>query len=166
MGKVFKATWSRALVIVSTLATTILLAVFFLPQFLHFPENGVHRLLVFLPVLILPSAALFIIRDYAIKPNVLAIRRLLWTTRLPLSGLQSAKAEPDAMRWSLRLWGNGGLFSITGWYRNRALGTYRAFVTDAKNCVVLRFPAKTIVVSPADPEQFVSEISQFAFRTS
>ena len=33
MGKVFKATWSRALVIVSTLATTILLAVFFCRSF-------------------------------------------------------------------------------------------------------------------------------------
>ncbi len=44
-----------------------------------------------LPLVILPGAALFIIRSYAIEPNVLAIRRLLWTTRLPLAGLQSPR---------------------------------------------------------------------------
>ncbi len=43
------------------------------------------------------------------------------------------------MRGSLRLFGNGGMFSITGLYRNRALGNYRAFVTDLKKTVVLRF---------------------------
>lgn len=119
-----------------------------------------------LPLLILPGAALFIIRGYEIEPNVLAIRRLLWTTRLSLSGLQSATAEPNAMRGSLRLCGNGGLFSITGWYRNRALGNYRAFVTHLKKTVVLRFANRTVVVSPEKPEQFAAEISQFAFRTS
>lgn len=70
------------------------------------------------------------------------------------------------MRGSRRICGNGGMFSITGWYRNRALGTYRAFVTNLKDTVVLRFPARTIVISPENPERFVAEISQFAFRTS
>lgn len=124
------------------------------------------HLLVLLPLLLLPGAALFIIRSYAIEPNTLAIQRLLWTTRLPLSGLQSAEVLPDAMRGSLRLFGNGGMLSITGLYRNRALGNYRAFVTDLKHTVVLRFPKRTIVVSPENPEQFVAEISRFAFRTS
>jgi len=124
------------------------------------------RWLLPLPLLILPGAALFAIRGYAIEPNALAIRRLLWTTRLPLSGLQSAEAVPNVMRGSLRLFGNGGMFSITGLYRNRALGNYRAFVTDLKKTVVLRFPKRTVVVSPENPEQFVAEISQFAFRTS
>jgi hypothetical protein len=115
---------------------------------------------------LLLGAALFTIRHYALRPNELVIQRLLWTTRLPLSGLQSAEFTPGVMRRSLRLWGNGGMFSITGWYRNRALGTYRAFVTDLNRTVVLRFPKRTIVVSPENPEQFVLEISPFAFRTS
>jgi hypothetical protein len=89
-----------------------------------------------------------------------------WSLLLPVAGLQAAEAVPGAMRGSLRLCGNGGLFSITGWYRNRALGNYRAFVTDLKRTVVLRFPARTVVVSPENPERFVAEISQFAFRTT
>jgi hypothetical protein len=68
------------------------------------------------------------------------------------------------MRGSFRLFGNGGMFSFTGWYRNRALGTYRAFVTDLKQTVVLRFEKKTIVLSPENPERFVSEITTFTKR--
>lgn len=62
------------------------------------------------------------------------------------------------MRGSLRLCGNGGMFSFTGWYRNRALGVYRAFVTDLKSTVVLKFAKRTIVVSPERPEEFAAEI--------
>lgn len=117
-------------------------------------------------MLLLPGAALFIIRSYTIEPNVLAIQRLFWATRLPLAGMQSAEIVPNVMRGSLRLFGNGGMLAITGFYRNRALGNYRAFVTDLTRAVVLKFPGKTIVVSPENPERFVSEISQFAFRAS
>lgn len=124
------------------------------------------RLAVLLPMLLLPGAALFIIRSYTIEPNVLAIQRLFWATRLPLAGMQSAEIVPNVMRGSLRLFGNGGMLAITGFYRNRALGNYRAFVTDLTRAVVLKFPGKTIVVSPENPERFVSEISQFAFRAS
>ena len=62
------------------------------------------------------------------------------------------------MRWSTRTFGNGGLFSFTGFFRNKALGAYRAFVTDPHQTVVLHFPTRTVVVSPSAPEQFVHDI--------
>lgn len=142
----------------------VILAIALVPAFLLRKPEWV-RLMVLLPLLLLPGAALFIIRHYTIESEALAIQRLLWTTRLPLAGLQSAEVLPDAMRGSLRLFGNGGMFSITGRYRNRALGNYRAYVTDLTKTVVLRFSTRTIVVSPENPERFVAEISQFAFRT-
>jgi hypothetical protein len=126
----------------------------------NWPKVGCLYWLLFL------GAALFVVRGYAVTSGELAIQRLLWTTRLPLAGLQSAEVSPDIMRGSLRLFGNGGMLSITGLYRNRALGNYRAFVTDLKRTVVLRFPKRTIVISPENPEQFVTEISPFAFRTT
>jgi hypothetical protein len=133
---------------------------------LLFKVKSESRWVVTALLLMLPVAALFVVRSYAIEFNELLIRRLLWTTHLPLAGLQSAEVVPDVMRGSLRLFGNGGMFSITGLFRNRALGNYRAFVTDLKKTVVLRFPKRTVVVSPENPEQFVAEISRFAFRTS
>jgi hypothetical protein len=160
----FNAPWGKTLCWMSVFSVVILLAAF-TPLILLKKSEWTH-VVIFLPLVLLPGAALFVIRSYEIEPNVLAIRRLLWTTRLPLSGLQSATFEADAMRGSLRLCGNGGMFSITGWYRNRAFGTYRAFVTDLKRTVVLRFQARTIIVSPENPERFAAEISQFAFRAS
>ncbi|MEI6075118.1 MAG: PH domain-containing protein [Verrucomicrobiota bacterium] len=114
----------------------------------------------------MPGALLFVVREYTLEPRELLIRRLLWTTHLPLSGLQSASYQPNAMRGSLRLFGNGGMFSVTGWYRNRSLGNYRAFVTEFKNTVVLRYEKKAVVISPDHPEQFVAEISRCAAQNS
>jgi len=156
----FKAPWGKTLRWMSAFTVVIILAVAVLIIFKARPEP-VGWLVVF----ILPAAALFTVRSYAIEPNVLAIRRLLWTTRLPLAGLQSAELSPNVMCGSLRLFGNGGMFSITGLFRNRALGNYRAFVTDLTKTVVLRFPKRTVVVSPENPERFVAEISEFAFPT-
>ena len=159
----FKAPWGKPLRWMSAFSVAVVLAVT-VPLFIAIKSEA-DRWVAAWVVALLPVAALFTIRNYAIEPNVLAIRRLLWTTRLPLSGLQSAAAVPGVMRGSLRLLGNGGMFSITGLYRNRALGNYRAFVTDQAKTVVLRFSKRTVVVSPEDPERFVAEISQFAFRT-
>jgi hypothetical protein len=61
---------------------------------------------------------------------------------------------------SIRISGNGGLFVFCGLFRNSKLGVYRAFCTDASHAVVLRFPDRTIVVTPAQPEKFVNAIKE------
>lgn len=160
----FPAPWGKTLCWMSALSVVLILAVSIPLCWNIRPETA--RWLGALPLLLLPGAALFVVRGYAIEGTELLIQRLLWTTRVPLAGLHSAEAAPDVMRGSLRLFGNGGMFSITGLFRNRALGNYRAFVTDLKRTVVLRFPKRTIVVSPENPERFVAEISRFAFRAA
>jgi len=111
------------------------------------------------PLVVLFSAVPFTIRGYTIAADVLLVHRLFWTTRLPLAGLQSAEFEPEAMRRSIRLFGNAGLFSFTGFFRNKLLGAYRAFVTDQHRTVVMRFLKRTVVVSPAAPEEFVHDLA-------
>ena len=85
---------------------------------------------------------------------------------LPLAGLKSAGVAPQPMRGGLRLFGNGGLFSIPGLYRNRAPGGCRALVMNLKDTVVLRFEKRTVIIPPENPEWFVAEISPFANRNS
>jgi hypothetical protein len=75
-----------------------------------------------------------------------------------LAGLQSVEAEPSAMRRSIRTFGNGGLFCIAGKFWNRRLGSYRAFATDPKRSVVLRFEDHSVVVTPDNPEAFVARV--------
>lgn len=110
--------------------------------------------------LILLACLPFMIRSYAITDDSILIRRLFWTTRLERDGLKSAEVLPGAMKGSIRTCGNGGAFSFTGWYWSRKLGSYRAFVTDLKRTVVLRFDKRTVVVSPDDPEAFAAELAR------
>lgn len=122
------------------------------------------RGLCLLPVGVIPICALSVVRGYTVASGTLEIHRLLWTTRVSLEDLRDIRVEPDAMRGSLRLFGNGGLFSFTGWFRNRKLGVYRAFVTDTHRTVVLRSSKRTVVVSPADPEAFVRDVQAPVLR--
>ena len=111
------------------------------------------------PLAIIFGGALFTIRGYTVTPEAILVHRLFWTTRLPLADLQSAQFKPDVMRWSIRTFGNGGFYSFSGYYRSRVLGSYRAFVTDLHRTTILRFPTRTIVLSPDFPEDFVHELS-------
>jgi hypothetical protein len=104
-------------------------------------------------------AALLTVRGYSVTPESILVRRLLWATRLPRAGLTSATYAPDAMAHSIRLFGNGGLFGVVGWFKNRVLGRYRAWVTDPRHTVVLRYTDRTVVVSPSPPERFVESLT-------
>jgi len=148
----FGAPWGKTLLFISIISTALLVLVA-----LALDRSGpLPRLLLLLPAGALP----FVIRGYTIEDGHLGIRRLFWTTRIPLAGLKSAQFRPDAMRMSIRTCGNGGLYSITGWYWNRTLGAYRAWVTDLNRSVVLTFAGgRTLVVSPSDPAAFVAALS-------
>ena len=111
-------------------------------------------------------ALLFTVRGYSVTADALLVHRLFWKHRVPLAGLQSAQFDPKAMSRSVRLFGNGGAFSFSGWFRSKRLGNYRAFVTDPRRAVVLRFPNRTIVISPSNPAQFVSALQPFVARVA
>jgi len=110
-----------------------------------------------LPLALVFGCALFTVRGYTITPDAILVRRLFWDTRLPRAGLQAAEFVPGVMCKSIRTWGNGGFFSFTGFYWTRTLRSYRAYVTDLRRTVVLRYERRTIVVSPDRPEDFIRE---------
>ena len=147
--KAFTAPWSRPLVVVSLVATGLCLWI---------AISRFSGVLSSVPVVVMIGCGLFTVRGYAITPEAIVVKRLFWETRLPRIGLVSATFSPTAMKRSIRTFGNGGFFSFTGRFRNRELGNYRALVTDPSKSVVLRYPGKTIVLSPGDPEGFVREL--------
>ena len=77
-----------------------------------------------------------------------------------MSGLKSAEVDTEAMSKSIRTFGNGGLFCFAGIFNNNRLGSYRAFATDPKRAVVLRFSDRTVVVTPDQPDDFVMRTKQ------
>jgi len=116
--------------------------------------------MVVLPLFMLGVSAFFAIRGYALTSEALIVERPGWSSKIELSGLVSAEADPAAMDKSLRTFGNGGMFCIAGVFHNTKLGSYRAFATDPKRAVVLRFPKRTVVVTPDAPEAFVARVRE------
>ena len=120
-------------------------------------ESGVWFPLIFINAVWMITA-LFTVRGYRLEDRCLFIQRLLWETRLDLTGLEEAYAEPEAFRRGFKTLGNGGLFSFSGYYRSKTLGSFRCWVTDQKRSVVLVLKNKKMVVSPDSPESFLSAL--------
>ena len=158
----FRAPWSTSLIVTSVFASLLCIGASYTMRSVPAGElQPVLSLISVLPFGIIVISTLFIIRGYVLTYDALLVKRLLWTTRLPLAGLESAAVDPDAMRRSIRLFGNGGFFSFTGYFRNQRLGTYRALVTNPRQTIVLRYPQNTVVVSPDRPEEFVVALQNF-----
>jgi hypothetical protein len=121
----------------------------------HHSAETFGTFMAFVPLLIALVAVLYVVTAYDVEGAELRVRRLLWPTRVPLEGITRAWHDPEALKGSIRIFGNGGLYSVTGLFQSRRLGRYRAFVTDPSRAVVLKLPKRTVVISPADPEAFL-----------
>lgn len=100
------------------------------------------------------------IREYRLEDGQLIIRQRLWNNRLPLAELRGFRADPEAMKGTVQVCGNGGVFAIYGFYWNKVLGSFRAYASDLKRAVILRFSHRTIVISPDSPEDFLRALEQ------
>jgi hypothetical protein len=115
------------------------------------------------PLVGLVSALPFMVRGYVLTESHIEVRRLGWSTVLPLAGLVAVTGEPDGLRGSLRLFGNGGLFGISGWFWNRRFGRFRAYATDPGRVVLLRYrDGKKVIVTPHDVQHFIVRVRTLA----
>lgn len=157
----FRAPWSKRL----SYSTLIFILMLFGASMLG--RNAVHYrtflaafMITGVPLLIAGGSSFFMIRGYIVTENALFVQRFLWHTRIDLSELRTFEPDSAAMSESVRTLGNGELFCIAGYFHNEKLGSYRAFATDPKLAVVLRFTDKVIVVTPDNPEQFVAALKE------
>ena len=158
----FRAPWGRTVRGATVLSLVVLalpmLAAIFAPIQ---PPLPAVVLLIAVPPLIVAETFAARVRGYTLTEDTITVRRGMWNTHLPLAGMRSVTGDVDAMRGSVRVFGNGGLFSITGRYWNRKLGWYRAFATDQSRAVVLRYADRTVVITPHDPQQFIMRAGTF-----
>jgi hypothetical protein len=152
----FKAPWSAGLRRLSIYSILILIAVVLAAivarQYLPAPVTLVA---IALPIVILIAAAACMVKGYVLTTDEIVVKRLGWSTRLDLQGLRSVSGDNEAMQGSLRLFGNGGLLSYSGYFWNRKIGRYRAFATDPSRAVVMRYADRTVVITPDDPQRFI-----------
>ena len=100
------------------------------------------------------------IREYRLEDGQLIIEQGGWSNRLPLAELRGFRADPEAMRGTMQVCGNGGEYAVYAFYWNKALGSFRAYASDLSRAVVLRFSHRTIVISPDAPEDFLRALEQ------
>jgi len=112
------------------------------------PNMPVYGALV-MPLIILVTW-LFAVRGYAIEDGVLKIQRPFWTTTISLPPDTVFRAEPEIRKGLWRTAGNGGLFGYTGGYRNKTLGSFKAYVTSWSHAVSITSESTglRIVLSP------------------
>lgn len=151
----FSAPWGYGLRATSWAATVLFCGVAAFGYWQPGLPELVRWTLMLLPPLMLAGGAIGTVRGYELGAGELRIRRLFWDTRIPLEGLRAIEPDPEATRGSLRLFGNGGLYSYSGLFWNRRLGRYRLYATDPSRAVVLRFERRVVVVSPDKAAEFV-----------
>ncbi|MBD3276731.1 MAG: hypothetical protein GF388_00375 [Candidatus Aegiribacteria sp.] len=159
MRKYFAAPWGTLLKVISIGVTLLLLSVFGglgLSGRSHSTLTTVLYLA--FPLLVIFGSLLFTIRGYVLTGDTLLVRRLFWNTRIPLETVVSVTPDPKAMTGAVRTLGNGGLYGFSGKFRSGKLGSFRAYVTDFKKCVILETPTRKIVVSPEDPVGFAETV--------
>src|ERR1043166_8441610 len=114
----FSAPWGRGLRTISISVTALMVGLMVIGM-TNPRLPGIAMLpLSILPVLLLGGTAALMVLGYEIEDGFLVIRRPGWATRAPLAGLREALMNPTAMRGSIRIFGNGGMFSFTGLFWN------------------------------------------------
>lgn len=158
------APWSTSLKVMSAFSLVILAGV---PWFVKrvVPPVGITNWVVpfvtWICAAVVVGAVPFVVTGYEVDHNHLVVHRLLWwPARIDIRGLTRVWHDPAVVRGSLRLFGNGGLFSFSGLFYNRALGRYRLFATDPKRAVVMVQPAGTVAVTPDDPDAFLRVVRE------
>jgi hypothetical protein len=147
--------------VVTALVGVILVALGLIPFFLRSVGARATDPLAWLgPAIALPvvvaALLLAVVRGYRLVGEELHVVRLGRVNRYSLAGLAQIETNRSAMAHAWKKWGNDGLGAVTGRFRSKQLGTFEALLTDAEHAVVLRWPERTLVVSP-DREAFFVE---------
>ena len=98
----------------------------------------------------------FSIRHYEIGDGKLIVRRPFDAVQIPLGNISDVQTvDRKRLRWTVRTFGIGGLFSYTGEFWNKKLGSMSWYVTRMDKAVMIVRGHRKIVISPDDPEKFL-----------
>jgi hypothetical protein len=88
---------------------------------------------------------------YELRDDTLIVRLRAGTKTFGPVARYGPVSEP--VSFAVRLWGNGGLFAVTGHYRNKKYGHFQAYVTNLESLVLVETrDGKKIVISPSNPD--------------
>jgi hypothetical protein len=150
----FAASYDRTTTIISTVVSLGLLAVIFSVR---------NLLLAGLSIFVILLCFAYSPRGYLLAERSILVRRLAGTARIPLEHVREARrATPDDFGGTIRLGGSGGLFGYYGLFSTSKLGRSTWYVTNKSNSVVIITAAKTVLLSPDDPDAFLATLATYA----
>ncbi|HTZ22269.1 MAG TPA: PH domain-containing protein [Opitutaceae bacterium] len=153
-GRVRLITWLTAASVVVVDATVAVV----LLQERHPPPWPVWPAMFIAPVLVGAIWYGALIRRYRLGNDEIVIERAWLTMRLPLAGLTAVESDREALQGAMKIMGNDGLGAWAGRFRSKKLGKFRAYVSDPDCAVVLRWPDRCLVLSPAEPGEFTEAV--------
>ena len=97
---------------------------------------------------------------YRLTANSLVIVRPIGNKHISLARLEEVRPlAPEELRWSLRTFGNGGLFGFYGNFWNSKLGLMTWYATRRSNYVLVRTASASLVLTPDDPNGFLAALA-------
>jgi len=77
--------------------------------------------------------------------------------KIEFNHITGCRAIEKKVPFTIRLWGNGGVFAGTGIFWKRLYGVFRMYITHAKQSefVVVETVRQIIIISPENPKVFI-----------
>jgi hypothetical protein len=146
-----------------TISVTILFAVIIIGQYSLIKDEGRSIPIYTTVALLLIYLIVFAFRpiDYDIINNTIIIHRLLGNVEIERKDIKSIELiNNKKLRWSLRIFGVGGLFGYFGRFTNMKLGRMTWYATRRDTPILIITNNNTkIIITPNDPEKFISDFN-------
>ena len=101
-------------------------------------------------------------KGYSVQDGQLVIYRPFHNKFYETAGIQTVSiVAKEELKWSMRVFGVGGFFGYFGLFRNSRYGTMIWYASRRDQYVVIeRSNERALVLTPDDPNSFVSEFNQ------
>lgn len=165
----YKASMDRTTKTLTILVPLLLFFTVFIPSFtkntfgsIDFLNPSPVNVFPFGLILILVITYGFSPKAYALEDRQLIICRPFQNKLYATEGILTVSlVDKKELKKSIRVFGVGGLFGYFGLFRNSRYGTMIWYATRRDQFVVIeRANGRTIVLTPDDPNAFVSEFNQ------
>jgi len=143
-----------------TIVVTIIFAVIIVVQFSLINDEAQSVPIFTTTLFLLIYFGIFSFRpvSYILTPDQLIIHRPLSNIKILRTDIKTVEhIDKNDLKWSIRIFGVGGLFGYWGKFRNKKMGTMTWYATRRNNVVlVTTIHQKKIILTPNEPEKFVT----------
>jgi len=160
----FTAKFSKDVKIITwVIFITLGMLPFELAFFLSGSEGSITTLLplIGIPVLVMLSLGYFVLKyqvlGYGLELDGLVIHRRWDKVNIALDKIEAVESDKEFKR-SLRVFGIGGVLGHYGKFKKIGGPTFTAYITDSKNCIVIKTADGNIVISPHERELFLDTL--------